>query len=118
MAQQRLPDLPPPPPEGVADSMAATEATGFANADLESLTRAADHRRSELAKTHVVNCALGLFWVMAFLFGTGTLILAWHILAPPRVCWLDADQLGVLKGLVGGVILSSGVQALGRKYLA
>lgn len=97
--------------------MAATEATGFANENLDRLTRAADHRRSELAKTHVVNCALGLFWMVAALFGVGVLTLAWHILAPPGLCWLAADQLGVLKGLIGGVILSGGVQGLSKKYL-
>lgn len=98
--------------------MAATEASAFADISLERRTREADHHRSELAKTIVVNTVLSLFLVTCALFAMGVFGLAWHMLAPPEWCWMSADQLGGLKGLVGGVILSGGVQALSKKYLS
>ncbi|MFC4311667.1 hypothetical protein ACFPN2_21445 [Steroidobacter flavus] len=118
MTQPQLPELPPPPSEAEVDSLAAKEANAFANETLERRTREADHRRSERAKSIVVNAMLALFLMTCVLFALGVVGLAWHFLAPASMCWMSPDQLGALKGLVAGVILSGGVQALSKKYLS
>lgn len=117
MTQQSLPEL-PPPPDAEEDSLASKEASAFANETLERRTREADHRRSERAKSVVVNAMLALFLMTCVLFAFGVLGLTWHLLAPSPLCWMTPDQLGALKGLVAGVILSGGVQALSKKYLS
>jgi hypothetical protein len=80
--------------------LASKEADAFTNETLERRTREADHRRSERAKSVVVNAMLSLFLMTYVLFSLGVLGIAWHWLAPFPLCWMTTEQLGALKGLL------------------
>jgi hypothetical protein len=60
--------------------------------------------------------AIVFFWFLAALFAVAVGITAWNILAPQSARWLSDSDLGQLKALIVGVVLSRGTSAFVGKY--
>ena len=111
----RLPRYLPEPPQDGDDELAAREGSAIAN--LDDLSKLADHTRSEKLKDHFIFAVIGIFWLLIILFTVVLLLLTWHLLSPPRWQWLDRDTVSHLEAVMGGAALSGIAQFIAKKYL-
>lgn len=110
-------DIPGPTPEWEqgkdweTDSFAEMEESGF-----DALQKA--KHRNELLAHKAVGLCVPVLIVGAFLiFAITVLIYTWHLLCPPSMKWLTADQLTTIHGMIFSGAVGAAVAEGARRYL-
>ncbi|WP_093385406.1 hypothetical protein [Rugamonas rubra] len=89
------------------DALASKEAIAISNGSLQADADKQEHNRHQTFRNHINRATLIVFWsVMACLI-VSIFIFTFHMITPESWHFLNDDQIGTLKTLLGGAILSS-----------
>ena len=72
-----------------------------------------EHGRDQAARKLIGYCMLALIFVVSAIILFAVISLAWHMLTPGRLHWLNDGQLGDIKNFM----LSGAVVGLGTAYI-
>lgn len=87
------PETLPDPPQ---DDKASTEQSKIEEASLETLSKRAEHLRTEKFKNAFSKGVIVLVYVAFGLISVTILCVAWHYLAPPSWHWIDRETLNTI----------------------
>ena len=89
------------------DDLAKKEAIAIGAGTLEADAKKQEHGRHQKFRDHINRATLIVFWTVVFCLIVSILIFTFHLVTPEKWHFLSIDQIGTLKTLLGGAILSS-----------
>lgn len=89
------------------DMLAKKEAIAIGSGTLESDAKAQEHGRHQKFRNHINWATLIVFWSVVACLVVSIFVFTFHMITPDRWHFLTVEQIGTLKTLLGGAILSS-----------
>lgn len=101
----------PPPQAGAADELARKEAIAISTETLQADADKQEHSRHQTFRNHINKATLIVFWSVVVCVIVSIFVFTFHIISPSSWHFLDKEQIGTLKTLLGGAILSSAMSS-------
>jgi len=89
------------------DALAKKEAIAINSGTLEADAKKQEHGRHQKFRDHINRATLIVFWTVVACLVISIVIFTFHMISPERWHFLNEEQIGTLKTLLGGAILSS-----------
>lgn len=89
------------------DTLANKEAIAISNGSLQADADKQEHNRHQTFRNHINRATLIVFWSVVGCLVVSIFIFTFHMITPDSWHFLSEDQIGTLKTLLGGAILSS-----------
>lgn len=89
------------------DALASKEAIAISNGSLQADADKQEHNRHQTFRNHINRATLIVFWSVVTCLVVSIFIFTFHMITPESWHFLSEDQIGTLKTLLSGAILSS-----------
>lgn len=96
-----------PGPGQTNDALARREAIAIETGSLEADAKQKEHGRHQKFRDHINIATLVVFWTVMSCLVVSIIIFTFHMISPDSWHFLSEAQIGTLKTLLGGAILSS-----------
>jgi hypothetical protein len=99
------------------DSLANQEAVAIGSGKLKADAESKEHDRHQKFRDNINLATLRVFWSVVWCLIASIFIFTYHLITPDSWHFLSPDQLGTLKTLLGGAILSSALSGYVTKRM-
>lgn len=89
------------------DALAKKEAIAISTGTLEADAKKQEHGRHQKFRDHINKATLIVFWTVVACLVVSIIVFTFHMISPEGWHFLSDEQIGTLKTLLGGAILSS-----------
>lgn len=118
--EDKIKDVPSPdlqPGGAGSDNAAVREASGFAEKNLDEVSREKEYGRKDQFRDHASWAAIGILWLITAATALALIFLAWHFLAPTSLHWLTDWQLTAVKAYIFSGAVVAAITGYMRKHL-